>query len=121
LHAGFLLGGGLVVAALAALTPLLFGGQVLQTAVFDFTMPVFGDVHLATALFFDVGVYLIVVGLVLDLLRSFGAEIDRHGELEGMTDDLDEDPGFNDGLEDTGATIGQVPRHPRRGIEGAGE
>ncbi|MDO5494831.1 MAG: Na+/H+ antiporter subunit A [bacterium] len=91
LHAGYLLGGGLVVAAVAALTPLFFGGQVLQTAVFDFTVPVWGDVHLATALLFDIGVYLIVVGLVLDLLRSFGAEIDRHGELEGVDDDLNEE------------------------------
>ena len=28
-------------------------------------------------MFFDIGVYLIVVGLVLDILRSLGAEIDR--------------------------------------------
>ena len=30
-----------------------------------------------TALFFDLGVYLIVVGLVLDVLRSLGARIDE--------------------------------------------
>ena len=29
------------------------------------------------ALFFDLGVYLIVVGLVLDVLRSLGARIDE--------------------------------------------
>ena len=37
----------------------------------------FGDVKLVTALFFDIGVYLVVVGLVLDILRSLGAELDR--------------------------------------------
>lgn len=95
IQAGYLLGGGLVVAATAALTPLLFGGHVLQSAILDFSLPLYGDVHLVTSLFFDIGVYLIVLGLVLDLLRSFGAEIDRHGELEGVEDfgdvnDLDE-------------------------------
>ena len=33
---------------------------------------------LGHVVFFDVGVYLIVVGLVLDILRSLGAEMDRH-------------------------------------------
>ena len=32
-----------------------------------------GDVHLVTSLFFDIGVYLVVVGLMLDILRSLGA------------------------------------------------
>ncbi len=33
--------------------------------------------------FFDIGVYLIVIGLVLDILRSLGAEMDRQIELDG--------------------------------------
>jgi multicomponent Na+:H+ antiporter subunit A len=33
-----------------------------------------------TSLFFDMGVYLIVVGLVLDVLRSLGAELDRQDD-----------------------------------------
>jgi multicomponent Na+:H+ antiporter subunit A len=37
---------------------------------------VLGTVKFVTALFFDAGVYLIVVGLVLDILRSLGARID---------------------------------------------
>jgi len=51
------------------------------------TLPVWGDVKIATALLFDVGVYVLVLGLVLDVLRSLGAEIDRHGELEGVSDE----------------------------------
>lgn len=81
-NAGFLLGIGMTVSALAALAPVAFGGTVLQTTVFDFVLPVFGEVHLATALFFDLGVFLIVIGLVLDILRSLGAQIDIHGEDE---------------------------------------
>jgi multicomponent Na+:H+ antiporter subunit A len=34
-------------------------------------------VKVVTALFFDLGVYLIVVGLVLDILRSLGAKVDE--------------------------------------------
>ena len=41
------------------------------------TLPLYGEVKLVTSLVFDIGVYLIVVGLVLDILRSLGAELDR--------------------------------------------
>lgn len=87
LHPGYIMGTGLFTATTSALVPIIFGGATLQTTVFDFTLPGFGPVHLATAIVFDVGVYLIVVGLVLDILRSLGAEVDRHGEIEGMDDD----------------------------------
>jgi multicomponent Na+:H+ antiporter subunit A len=76
--AGALMGTGLAVAAVSALAPLAFGGAVLQSAVVDLNLWVLGDLHLVTSVFFDVGIYLLVVGLVLDLLRSLGAEIDRH-------------------------------------------
>ncbi|WP_341359476.1 Na+/H+ antiporter subunit A [Georgenia sp. M64] len=82
-HPGLLLGGGLFLSAGAGAVPLLFGGTVLETTIVDVVLPVFGPVHLATALFFDTGVYLVVVGLVLDVLRSLGAEVDRQGEIEG--------------------------------------
>jgi multicomponent Na+:H+ antiporter subunit A len=87
-HPGHLLGSGLVIAAGTGLVPVAFGGEVLQTAVIDLTLPVLGDVHLASSLFFDIGVYLVVVGLMLDILRSLGAEIDRQGEVSGEDSDL---------------------------------
>jgi multicomponent Na+:H+ antiporter subunit A len=76
--AGALMGSGLFVATASGLAPLAFGGAVLQSALVDLHLPVLGDVHLVTSVFFDVGVYFVVVGLMLDLLRSLGAEIDRH-------------------------------------------
>lgn len=79
-----LMGSGLIVATGAVIVPVLFGGLPMQTVMFDFTLPWFGDVHVATALVFDVGVYLAVVGLCLEILRSLGGEIDRHGEIEGL-------------------------------------
>ena len=78
IDAGALMGAGLAVAAVAGLVPLAFGGAVLQSAIVDLHLPLLGDLHVVTSVFFDVGIYLLVVGLVLDLLRSLGAEIDRH-------------------------------------------
>jgi multicomponent Na+:H+ antiporter subunit A len=76
--AGVLLGTGLFVATGSGLMPLAFGGAVLQSALVDLHLPLLGDLHLVTSVFFDIGVYLVVVGLMLDLLRSLGAGIDRH-------------------------------------------
>ncbi|WP_309133368.1 Na+/H+ antiporter subunit A [Cellulomonas sp.] len=77
---GVLLGLGLFLSAGVGLGALVFGGTVLQSWILEFTLPVWGEVKLVTSLFFDVGVYLVVVGLVLDVLRSLGAEIDRRAE-----------------------------------------
>ena len=40
-----------------------------------------GDLHFTTALVLDIGVYVLVVGLVLDLVSATGAEIDRQGRV----------------------------------------
>jgi multicomponent Na+:H+ antiporter subunit A len=77
LDAGKVLGIGLALSAGTAVTSLLLGAPVLSSAVLQFDIPVLGHVKLVTALFFDLGVYLIVVGLVLDVLRSLGARIDE--------------------------------------------
>ncbi|WP_433627640.1 Na+/H+ antiporter subunit A [Nocardia sp. CA-120079] len=74
--AGHLLGGGLALAAGTASTSLLLGAPPLSSAIVEVTLPVIGHVKVVTALFFDLGVYLIVVGLVLDVLRSLGARLD---------------------------------------------
>ncbi|UYM03577.1 Na+/H+ antiporter subunit A [Solicola gregarius] len=80
IDAGVVLGLGLTTSMVAAMAPLLFGGDVLQSAVIDLHPPLLGDIHLVTSLFFDVGVYLVVIGLMLDVLRSLGGGIDRQGE-----------------------------------------
>ncbi len=77
IDAGVLMGTGLFVAALSGLAPLAFGGAVLQSAQIHLSVWPLGEVHLVTSTFFDIGVYLVVVGLVLDLLRALGARIDR--------------------------------------------
>ncbi|SNT60353.1 multicomponent Na+:H+ antiporter subunit A [Asanoa hainanensis] len=83
IDAGIVLGAGLLVSVGTGVLAMLAGGQVLQTAIVDRHLPVLGDVHLVTSIFFDIGVYLVVVGLILDILRSLGAEIDRQEVAAG--------------------------------------
>jgi multicomponent Na+:H+ antiporter subunit A len=87
---GLLLGIGLLFAGGTGVVGLALGAEVLQTAILETTLPVLGDVKLVTSLFFDIGVYLIVVGLVLDILRSLGAELDRQVDEQ---DPIDAEPG----------------------------
>jgi multicomponent Na+:H+ antiporter subunit A len=87
---GLLLGTGLLLAAGTGVAGLVLGAEVLQTAILETDLPVLGHVKLVTSLFFDTGVYLIVVGLVLDVLRSLGAELDRQ---EDEDDPIELNPG----------------------------
>jgi len=66
------LGSGVLIAAAVALVPLLLGGAVLETGSLTLTPPLLGTVKLTSALAFDVGVYLAVVGLALMVFESFG-------------------------------------------------
>ncbi|MET9212278.1 MULTISPECIES: Na+/H+ antiporter subunit A [unclassified Nocardia] len=75
--AGHLLGAGLTLAAGTATASLLLGAPPLSSAIIEVTLPVLGHIKLVTAMFFDLGVYLVVVGLVLDVLRSLGARLDK--------------------------------------------
>jgi multicomponent Na+:H+ antiporter subunit A len=79
---GVLLGAGMFLSAGVGLAALLLGGDVLQSWILTFDVPVLGEVKLVTSLFFDIGVYLVVVGLVLDILRSLGAGLDSQIEQE---------------------------------------
>jgi multicomponent Na+:H+ antiporter subunit A len=76
LDAGKILGAGLGLSAGTAVASLLVGAPVLSSALIQIDVPVLGTIKFVTALFFDLGVYLIVVGLVLDVLRSLGARVD---------------------------------------------
>lgn len=78
--AGKVLGTGLVLAVGTALVPLAFGVDALTSTWFTIDLGVIGSVDFVTSTIFDIGVYLVVIGLVLDVLRSLGAEVDRQAE-----------------------------------------
>jgi multicomponent Na+:H+ antiporter subunit A len=81
-HPGLLLGTGLFLSAGVGLAALLSGQDALESFAPHIVLPVLGEVHLVTSLFFDMGVFLVVVGLVLDILRTLGAEIDRQADAD---------------------------------------
>jgi multicomponent Na+:H+ antiporter subunit A len=80
--AGAVMGTGLFIALGTGVTALVLGGEVLQSALLDWHLPVLGHVHFVTSMIFDVGVYLVVIGVVLNILRSLGAEVDRHEQTQ---------------------------------------
>jgi len=62
---------GLVLAGLSAVPGLLLQGTVFAGVWLPaFNLPVLGVVHLGTPLLFDIGVFLVVVGFVVDAARS---------------------------------------------------
>jgi multicomponent Na+:H+ antiporter subunit A len=68
------LGAGLLLAAVTATLPLLSGDPVLSVASATWTLPLTGAVKVSSALVFDIGVYLTVVGMVLMVFEAFGDE-----------------------------------------------
>lgn len=74
---GVPVGGGLVLAAGTGAVAWLLGGQFLESGKLELVLPLLGELKVTSALPFDTGVYLVVVGLVLGLLRTLGAEAER--------------------------------------------
>lgn len=65
---------GLSVAVMTGIGGLVLGGDFLGGAVWRIDLPPFPSVKVVTSLLFDVGVYLLVVGLVATALRELGGE-----------------------------------------------
>lgn len=79
---------GVAVATLTGLGSWLFGYPFLTSAFSYFSLPVIGKFELATALLFDLGVYLAVVGATLMILANLGKVTTAH---RPVTDDPKED------------------------------
>ncbi|PRY69016.1 multisubunit sodium/proton antiporter MrpA subunit /multisubunit sodium/proton antiporter MrpB subunit [Glaciihabitans tibetensis] len=80
LDAGKLLGAGLTLAVGTALVPLFFGVDALTSTWVSGHVWLFGELEFVTSTIFDIGVYFVVIGLALDVLRSLGSEVDRQQE-----------------------------------------
>jgi multicomponent Na+:H+ antiporter subunit A len=84
---GKILGLGVVLAVGSAVGSLFFTGVPLESAYFEADVPLLGHLSFGTSSIFDIGVYLVVIGLTLDILRSLGSEIDRQSSLVEPGDD----------------------------------
>ncbi|WP_349617015.1 monovalent cation/H+ antiporter subunit A [Azotobacter salinestris] len=65
-------GAGVLIAALTGLGSWAFGRPFLTSAFGHFSLPLVGEFELATAMLFDLGVYLVVVGATLLILSNIG-------------------------------------------------
>ena len=70
---------GILIAMLTGLASLAFGAPFLTSTFAYVSWPVVGKFELASAMVFDVGVYLAVVGVVLSILATIGRQ---HGKAE---------------------------------------
>jgi multisubunit Na+/H+ antiporter MnhB subunit len=73
------IGVGLLVAIATAAAPLLAGDALLDSAIVKLDVPVVGEVKLVSSALFDVGVYVVVVGVVLAVLFALGADESEAG------------------------------------------
>ena len=64
------MGFGLLCATLTGLGAIPLGYPFLTTHTFHFSLPLLGDIHVASALFFDIGVFAVVVGATLLILTA---------------------------------------------------
>jgi len=79
-----ILGIGLSISAATALIPILLGGSVLEHGELELDLPIFHHVKLTSTFAFDLGVDLVVVGLILMAFAAFG---DRRPSDPGTGDD----------------------------------
>ncbi|MFJ2641721.1 Na+/H+ antiporter subunit A [Streptomyces sp. NPDC087511] len=79
LQPGLFTGLGLFLSTGVALLGLV-DGTVLHAWTHYGRLPLIGEYHIGTAILFDFGVYLLVLGVVLDIVRALGAKIDRQIE-----------------------------------------
>ncbi|HSB81101.1 MAG TPA: MnhB domain-containing protein [Candidatus Methylomirabilis sp.] len=65
---------GLLVSVTTGTVPFLMGRPYMQHAIWHFDLPVIGPYELPTATFFDLGVYLIVLGTIMTIFVELAQE-----------------------------------------------
>lgn len=85
-HPTTLIGIGLFVAVATAVAPLLVGDALLESTIWILDVPLVGEVKIVSSTFFDIGVYLLVVGVILTVIVALGAD-PVHAELMGDRSD----------------------------------
>jgi multicomponent Na+:H+ antiporter subunit A len=112
---GVILGAGMLLATGTAVGSLFFGGEILQSAYFEADVPILGHISFGTSTIFDIGVYLVVIGVVLDILRALGGEVDR----QQAEDDVDAAPDDHSVVADEASTRGRVASRSTSGGGGS--
>ncbi|MFW5652917.1 MAG: MnhB domain-containing protein [Planctomycetota bacterium] len=76
LHPRRLVFGGLTIAMITAVAPLLFGRPLLTSQVGLIDLPGNESLHYATAAIFDIGVLMVVVGVTVGIILRLSEELE---------------------------------------------
>lgn len=88
LSSHMILGMGLAISATTALFPVLLGGSILEHGELEFDLPIFHHVKLTSTFSFDLGVDLVVIGLILMAFAAFGdGRVEGPGDADDGSDD----------------------------------
>ena len=96
-----IIGTGVLVAGLTGIGAWFFGAEFLTSSFGYFRIPPFQEFELATAMGFDLGVFLCVVGAVMLSLESF-SRLARRSDTEVNEYAMDIDPSRDDAPQPTG-------------------
>lgn len=87
-----LIGVGVLIAAATGLGSLVVGYPFLTSTAWHLDLPLIGELHIASAMFFDTGVFLVVVGATMLALANL-SRVGRHAEhLLVNREPMDVDP-----------------------------
>jgi multicomponent K+:H+ antiporter subunit A len=87
-----MIGWGVLIAAMTGLGAWVVGHPFLTSTVWHLGLPVLGEIHVASAMFFDVGVFLVVVGATMLALANLSRVSRRAENLPTNVAPMDVDP-----------------------------
>ncbi len=87
-----LIGSGVLVAALTGLGSWVAGYPFLTSTVWHLSLPLLGELHIASAMFFDAGVFLVVVGATMLALANLSRVARRAEYVPINAEPMDIDP-----------------------------
>jgi multisubunit Na+/H+ antiporter MnhB subunit len=69
-----LIGAGMLLAIATAGAPLFVGDSLIESHIWKFDLPAIGTVKLVSSSIFDLGVYVLVIGVVVAVLMALGSD-----------------------------------------------
>ncbi|MFC7372278.1 Na(+)/H(+) antiporter subunit B [Fictibacillus iocasae] len=79
----YFIGAGLLIAVLTGSGSFLFGAEFFSHTFGYFNFPLLGKTELATAMLFDLGVYLTVVGITMTIILAIAEDRGEREQQEG--------------------------------------
>jgi multicomponent Na+:H+ antiporter subunit A len=76
-----MLGLGVLLATLTGVAGFAIDGAFLASGVVELDLPLLGHIKMTSVLVFDIGVYLVVLGLGVVLVRTLGGDVDVETEV----------------------------------------